>query len=116
MLFEDEVPPTSREEARARQVRPVEEQYDPDKLSHWSITMTLAWIVWGDLCDVRRQWDSFREECFDWVFHSDPAALAEVARIALRNMETGTIAPNDPDLDRRLRKGEWRLTSWGPAS
>lgn len=116
MLFEDEVPPTSREEARARRVRPVEERYDPDKLSHWSITMTIAWIVWGDLGYVRRQWNDFREECADWSFHTDPAALAEVGRLALRNLENGEVAPNDPGLDLRLQKGEWRLTPWGPSS
>lgn len=116
MLFEDEAPPTSGEEARARRVRPVEERYDPDKLSHWSITMTIAWIVWGDLGCVRQQWNDFREECADWTFYTDPAALAEVGRLALRNLENGEVAPNDPDLDRRLKKGEWRLTPWGPSS
>ncbi|MDI3563936.1 hypothetical protein [Bradyrhizobium sp. Arg816] len=116
MLFEDEAPPTSGEEARARRVRPVEERYDPDKLSHWSITMTIAWIVWGDLGYVRQQWNDFREECADWSFYTDPAALAEVGRLALRNLENGEVAPNDPDLDRRLKKGEWRLTPWGSSS
>lgn len=116
MLFEDEVPPISGEEARARRVRPVEERYDPDKLSHWSITMTIAWIVWGDLGYVRQQWNDFREECADWTFYTDPAALAEVGRLALRNLENGEVAPNDPKLDLRLQKGEWRLTPWGPSS
>jgi len=116
MLFEDELPPTSREEAHARRIRPAEERFDPDTLSHWSITMTIAWIVWGDLSQVRKQWDVFRQECADWVFHTDRAALAEVGRIALHNLETGTVEPNNPDLDCRLKQGEWRLTSWGPAS
>ncbi|MGY3531441.1 hypothetical protein [Bradyrhizobium sp. USDA 4452] len=115
-MFENDTPPNSREEAWARRIRPVEERYDPDKLSHWSITMTIAWIVWGDLGRVREQWNTFREECADWTFHSNPAALAEVGKLALRNLEAGDIAPNDPELDRRLKSGEWRLASWGPSS
>ena len=43
---DNDKPPTSKEEAWARRVRPPPEKYDPDKLSHWSITETVAWIIW----------------------------------------------------------------------
>ena len=66
MLFKDDKPPTSKEEADARRVRPPPEKYDPDKLSHWSITMTLAWIIWREIDAVRNEWDDYRNECADW--------------------------------------------------
>ena len=59
-------PPTSKEEAWARRVRPPPEKYDPDERSHWSITETLAWIIWRDLDAVRNECDSYREKCADW--------------------------------------------------
>ena len=62
MLFKNDIPPTSKEEAVARRVRPPPEKYDPDKLSHWSITMTVAWIIWGEIDAVRNEWDDYRNE------------------------------------------------------
>ena len=61
-------PPTSKEEAYARRVRPPPEKFDPDKRSHWSITMTVAWIIWRDLDAVRNECDDYRNECADWIF------------------------------------------------
>ena len=59
-------------------MRPPPEKYDPDNLSHWSITMTVAWIIWGEIDAVRNEWDIYRNECADWVFESDPRARAQV--------------------------------------
>jgi hypothetical protein len=114
-LFENDIPPTSREEAYARRVRPPPERYDPDNLSHWSITMTVAWIIWGEIDAVRNEWDIYRDGCADWVFESDPVARAQVEKIAIDNISTGQIAPNDPSRDLRLRRGYWRFSPWKPS-
>ena len=76
---DDKKPPTSKEEADARRVRPPPEKYDPDKLSHWSITMTVAWIIWREIDAVRNECDDYRNECADWLFVGDPSARAQVA-------------------------------------
>ena len=96
MLFKDDKPPTSKEEAVERRVRPPPEKYDPDKRSHWSITMTLAWIIWGEIDAVRNEWDDYRNECADWVFENDPIARAQI----------GQIGP---------QKGSWHLHQWPPS-
>ena len=125
MLPEDDKPPTSKEEAWARRVRPPPAKYAPDKLSHWSITMTLAWIIWRDIDAVRNECDSYREECADWRFMPDATARAKVAGIAMKYISTGKIAPFDPDLQKKLQKklpkklrkdfqkGSWQLREWG---
>jgi len=73
MSFKDnnDKPPTSKEEADARRVRPPPEKYDPDSRSHWSITMVVAWIIWGEIDAVRNEWDDYRNECADWRFVPD---------------------------------------------
>ena len=127
MLFKDDKPPTSKEEAAARRVRPPPEKYDPDKLSHWSITMTLAWIIWRDIDAVRNECDDYRKKCADWRFKSDASARAKVAGIAMKYISTGKLAPCDPDLQKKLQKklpkklrkdlqkGSWHLREWGPS-
>ena len=86
MLFKDDndKPPTSKEEADARRVRPPPERYDPDSLSHWSITMMVAWIIWGEIDAVRNEWDDYRNGCADWVFENDPIARAQIGQIGPR--------------------------------
>jgi hypothetical protein len=96
MLFKDDKPPTSKEEAVERRVRPPPEKYDPDEHSHWSITMTLAWIIWGEIDAVRNEWDDYRNGCADWVFENDPIARAQI----------GQIGP---------QKGSWHLHQWPPS-
>src|SRR5258705_3151597 len=98
MLFKDDIdkPPTSKEEADARRVRPPPERYDPDSLSHWSITMMVAWIIWGEIDAVRNEWDDYRNGCADWVFENDPIARAQI----------GQIGP---------QKGSWHLPQWPPS-
>jgi hypothetical protein len=65
MSFKDDndKPPTSKDEADARRVRPPPEKYDPDTRSHWSITMTVAWIIRRDIDAVRNERDDYRNEC-----------------------------------------------------
>ena len=86
-----EKPPTSKEDAATRCVRPPPEKYNPDKRSRWSITMTVAWIVRRDLDAVRNEWDDYRNGCADWVFESDATARAKVAAVAMMNISTGKI-------------------------
>ena len=54
---DNDKPPASKEEARARRTRPPAEKYNPDKLRHWPIIMAVAWIVRRDLDAVRDEWD-----------------------------------------------------------
>ena len=117
MPFESDSPPTSKEEAAARCVRPPPEKYDPDTLSHWSITMMPAWILWGEIDAVRNESDDYRNECADWVWV--PTARARAAGIAMKNISTGQIAPCDPDHlqkdDLDLQKGSWHLRQRKPS-
>jgi len=96
MSFKDDKPPTSKEEAVERRVRPPPEKYAPDKRSPLSITMTLAWIIWGEIDAVRNEWDDYRNGCADWVFENDPIARARI----------GQIGP---------QKGSWHLHQWPPS-
>jgi hypothetical protein len=98
MSFKDDndKPPTSKDEAHAKRVRPPPEKYDPDKLSHWSITMTVAWIIWGEIDAVRNEWDLYRKKCADIV--PDDAARAKLLI---------------PDLQKDLQKeSPWHSRSW----
>jgi hypothetical protein len=136
-MFKDDKPPTSKDEAWARRVRPPPEKYDPDKRSRWSITMTVAWIIWHDRDAVRNQYDDYRNECADWRFEGNASARAKVADIAMAVISTAQIAPCDPDLQKGLiappppfkardldatflldlqkdlQKGSWQLREWG---
>lgn len=115
-MFENDRPPTSRDQARARKIRPPEGFHDPDQLSHWSVPMTVAWIIWGDLDAVREQWDRYRSECADWVFVRDPDAAREEDEIVQKQFATGKIIPTPPDLANRLKQGTWRLVWQPPAN
>ena len=116
MLFKDDKPPTSMEEALERRVRPPPEKYDPDTRSHWSITMMVAWIIWGETDAVRNEWDDYRNACADWRFESDPRARVRAERIAIDNITGQT---SDPDLKKGLRKnlkkGAWHFHQWKPS-
>src|SRR4051794_15993136 len=100
MSFENDRPPTSKEEAAARPVRPPLENYDPDTISHWSITMMVAWIIWREIDAVRTEWDDYRSECADWLFYrSNSTARKATARKKVAG-----------DLDRE--KGSWDFHQW----
>ena len=115
MLFKNDALPTSKEEADARRMRPPPERFDPDNLSHWSITMTAAWIIWRKINAVCNEWDVYRNDCADWVFETDPVVRKRVERIAVANI-TGQIAPSDPDLQKDLpKKGSWHFRQWKPS-
>jgi hypothetical protein len=129
MVSKDDKPPTSKDEADARRVRPPPEKYDPDERSDWSITETVAWIIWRDLDAVRNEWDDYRNECADWKFEGDPRARALRERVALDNFERaleerrrGQTAPSDPDLQKKIqekleefKEGSWHRFSWKPS-
>jgi hypothetical protein len=100
MPFKDDIPPTSKEEADARRVRPPPGKYDPDNLSHWSITMMVAWIIWREIDAVRNEWDSYRSDCADWLFfRSDSTTRKKVA---------GDLAPQNGSWDFR----QWKPSGW----
>lgn len=65
--------PESSDEAKRRGTRPPEGSFNPEELSHWSITMTIAWIAWRDVSIVREEWDDYRLECADWMFIGKPS-------------------------------------------
>ncbi len=46
--------------------KPDVEQFDPLAKSAWTLAMTLAWIVWRQLMEVRDAWDEYRHECWEW--------------------------------------------------
>jgi hypothetical protein len=96
MSFKDDndKPPTSKDEAGARRVRPPPERHDPDNRSHWSITMTVAWIIWRDLDAVRNECDSYREKCADWKLDPDATARAKLVI---------------PDIQKDLQESPWHL-------
>jgi hypothetical protein len=99
MSFENDNPPTSKEEAAARSVRPPPEKYDPDTISHWSITMMVAWIIWRVIDAVRNEWDDYRNDCADWVWV--PIARAKLVI---------------PDLQKGLQKeSPWHFHQWKPS-
>jgi hypothetical protein len=93
MPFDDGNPPKSREEAHARRKRPALERFNPEKLSHWSITMVVAWIAWRDIDAVREEWDEYRSECADWLFFGDSDSLENVGAAA--DLASNEIAPNE---------------------
>ena len=108
MLLKNDVPPTSRDEADARRMRPPPERYDPDNLSHWSITMTLAWIIRRDLDAVRNEWDVYRDECADWS--SCRRHRPRKGRRHRDESSTGQIARSG--LQKDLKKGSWHFHQW----
>ena len=84
--------------AAARCVRPPPEKHDPDKRSRWSITGTVAWIIWRDLDAVRNECDDYREKCADWVFENDPIARTQIGQIG---PQKGSWHPH-----------QWPLSGW----
>jgi hypothetical protein len=113
MPFDDGNPPKSREEAHARRKRPALERFNPEKLSHWSITMVVAWIAWRDIDAVREEWDEYRSECADWLFFGGPASL--VNEDAAGDLASNDIAPNDAELKRLQTRGPWLLIPRRPS-
>jgi hypothetical protein len=53
------MPPFSKEPDHAK--------FDPMTQAAWSLPMTIAWIVWRTTGDVRRAWNDFRSECWEWI-------------------------------------------------
>ena len=122
MLSKDDTPPTSKDEAHARRMRPPPGKYDPDSRSHWSITMTVAWIIWRDIDAVRNEWDDYRNECADWRFEGNASARAKVADIAMKHISTGKLtrlpgkfARLPKKLRKGFQKGSLHFRQWGPS-
>lgn len=60
--------PEASDDAKRIGIRPPEGSFNPEEISHWSITMTIAWIAWRDFNIVREEWDDYRLACADWMF------------------------------------------------
>jgi hypothetical protein len=50
----------------AFQSRPEPDAFDPMRVSHWTLSMALAWIIWRTPDAVRLHWDEYRVECREW--------------------------------------------------
>ena len=115
MLLKDDTPPTSKDDAQAKRVRPPPKKYDPDKRSHWSITMTLAWILMGEIDAVRNEWDDYRNDCADWRFEGHASPRAKIAVIAMKHISTGKTARLPKKLRKDIQKGSWHFHQWKPS-
>lgn len=112
----NQTPASVRPEDEQLPVRPPEGAFDPDKLSHWSITMTMAWIMWGDLGAVREEWDDYRSQCAEWRFFSDVSLDAQELEDSIRNATLDEPAPNDPEVSVRGKwSGTWKFAAWAPS-
>lgn len=47
--------------------------FDPMQETHWSVVMTLAWIVWRAPEPVREVWDAYRAETVRWLLRDRTA-------------------------------------------
>ncbi|MEQ1902289.1 MAG: hypothetical protein ABL866_16330 [Devosia sp.] len=72
-LTMDEVTTSSEAEAfreswqlRPLASRPDDERFDPTRLPTWTLVMTVTWIVWRDISEVRRAANDYRAECSEW--------------------------------------------------
>ncbi len=57
----------SKNELPAMRYYPPIEEFDPHELSHWSLPMCVAWLLWRTDEKVRLYWDDYRLRCRDWV-------------------------------------------------
>ena len=58
--------PLSKRPARFS-TRPADDEFRPESMAEWTLTMALVWILYGDLDEVR-EWDArYRAECLRWV-------------------------------------------------
>ena len=44
------------------------DEFRPESMSHWTLTMAVAWIAYADLEKVREWSTPYRQACFDWVW------------------------------------------------
>ncbi|MGY4413221.1 hypothetical protein ACVWW4_004957 [Bradyrhizobium sp. LB7.1] len=96
-------------------VRPPEGAFDPDKLSHWSIAMTMAWIIWGDIGAVREQWDDYRTQCAEWKFFPEVVIDRKTHEAAIKHATYQELAPHDPEMSALGGRGEWKFVAWNDA-
>jgi hypothetical protein len=45
---------------------PADDEFDPRATSRWSLSMSLAWILWRDFSEVRQRDNAYRMECWNW--------------------------------------------------
>ena len=45
---------------------PDDDKFDPATEATWSLPMTISWIVWRTIPDVRRAWAEYREGSWEW--------------------------------------------------
>jgi hypothetical protein len=55
-----------REGSGRLQTRPDASVFDPTTVSHWTLGMALAWIIWRTPDAVREHWDDYRAKRIEW--------------------------------------------------
>ena len=61
--------PRSKRPARFS-TRPADDEFRPERMGEWTLTMALAWILYGDLDEVREWHAPYLAECRRWG-HTD---------------------------------------------
>ena len=51
---------------------PADYEFDPRATSRWSLSMSLAWILWRDFGEVRKWDNAYRAECRNWQASNFP--------------------------------------------
>jgi hypothetical protein len=70
-------------------------EFNPLRMSYWSLPMAIAWIAWRDIELVQKQCNQYREHCTHWLPHSwDVQVGDKVERIngwSLERWERATV-------------------------
>ena len=65
----------------------------PTSVSRWSITETLAWIIWRNLDAVRNQYDELSGKGADWRFEGNASARVKDRKTSRRQRKGRTNRP-----------------------
>jgi hypothetical protein len=48
--------------------KPDPADFDPERLAHWTLPMTVAWIAYRKVDAIRGAWAEYRAECWHWIW------------------------------------------------
>ena len=65
------------------------DDFRPENEVYWSLAMAVAWISWGDMRSVTRNWENFTEHCRFWRSSRGPGQLQE--GLVLESSERPTL-------------------------